>query len=53
MCFSVTVLTFKACVIVVMNNIRWEQSSGEVGNFIGFVANLLQHLCAKNYPNIM
>jgi len=44
MCFSVTVMTFKACVTAVMNKLThvsfhkvgWEQPSGEMGNVLQF-----------------
>jgi len=61
-CFSVTVMTFKACITAVMNKLtRFVISQGRVrtavrrgGQFCcSSVRNLLQHLCDKNYQNIM
>jgi len=54
----VTIMTFKAYIIAVMNKLTYvlfhkvgrEQPSWEV---VSFVANLLKYLCAKNYENIM
>jgi len=62
MYFSVTVITFKAYVTVVMNKLTCFVSQSRVittpirrgGQFCcSFVANLLQYLCAKKYQNQM
>ena len=53
MCFSATVMTFKAYATAVMNNLTyvsfnkvgWEQPSGEVGNFVAVLLQIYFSIC--------